>query len=108
MRFIRRKRLFESYGENTTKWLSELVLIQYLSVDSGRVDRMQQSSDKNCIKCNNELMKCETGDGIKGILVKNPTGNGLFTNKKHTIVHPYVCFQCGYTEWYAEKPSQLQ
>lgn len=67
-----------------------------------------QQSDKTCMKCDHSLLGCYADQGMKGILVKNPAGDKLFTNKKNTRINPYICTNCGYTEWYAEEPRHLQ
>lgn len=68
---------------------------------------MQNSNENFCSKCGHELIKCKVDDGPQGLLVKNPQGGGFFKNNKNTIVHPYICSECGFTEWFAEKPKNL-
>lgn len=68
---------------------------------------MINQEEKICVKCGNKLIKCYVDDGLKGLLVKNPEGDRLFSNKKLTVVNPYICSSCGFTEWYADEPEKL-
>ncbi|WP_117149099.1 hypothetical protein [Paraliobacillus zengyii] len=63
--------------------------------------------EKDCEKCGKKMIECYADQGLKGILVKNPQGETLFKNKKHTRINPYVCVNCGYVEWYARNPKDL-
>lgn len=36
-----------------------------------------------CQKCGSEMIKCYVDIGVGGLLVKNPNGDKLFTNKKN-------------------------
>lgn len=65
-------------------------------------------SDKQCQKCTGEMVDCYVDEGMKGLLVKNPEGDKLFSNKKNTTINPSVCIQCGSIEWYAENPQDLK
>ncbi|TGB03589.1 hypothetical protein [Halobacillus salinus] len=53
-------------------------------------------SDKICSKCEGNMVECYVADGLKGLLVKNPDGDKLFTNKKNTNINPNVCTDCGW------------
>jgi predicted Zn-ribbon and HTH transcriptional regulator len=53
------------------------------------------------------MIVCYTDEGFKGLTVKNPVGEKLFSNKKHTRINPNVCRNCGFVEWYAEEPERL-
>lgn len=64
--------------------------------------------EKICVKCGNQMIKCYVADGFKGLLVKNPEGDSLFSNKKHTNINPFICTDCGCVEWYAEDPEKLK
>ena len=68
---------------------------------------MDNYHERTCLKCESEMIKCYVADGLKGLLVKNPEGDRLFSNKKHTNINPYVCSNCGFAEWYADEPGKL-
>lgn len=63
---------------------------------------------KYCSKCEGSMVVCYVDQGMKGILIKNPAGDKLFTNSKNTRVNPNVCSDCGFMEWYAEEPGNLK
>ncbi|UFT98401.1 hypothetical protein KO561_14495 [Radiobacillus kanasensis] len=66
-----------------------------------------EQENKQCEKCGDTLVKCYVADGLKGLLVKNPEGDRLFSNKKNTNINPYVCGSCGFAIWYADEPKKL-
>ncbi|ENH97006.1 hypothetical protein J416_08012 [Gracilibacillus halophilus YIM-C55.5] len=66
------------------------------------------TEEKYCEKCNQKMIASQVDEGgLKGLLIKNPKGAQLFQNKKHTRLNPYVCPNCGLTEWYANEPDRL-
>lgn len=63
--------------------------------------------DHLCPKCKNILTKCiATGVVTKLSATKLP--EKVFTTKESSQLFPFVCPNCGYTEWYAEKPENLK
>lgn len=60
-----------------------------------------------CPKCNCELTKCLASGGIKNLtVIKLP--EKIFTSKETSGVFPFVCSNCGYIEWYADKPENIK
>lgn len=60
-----------------------------------------------CPKCNGVLTKCIATGGIQKFSVtKLP--EKIFTNKETSVIFPFACSNCGYIEWYAEKPENLK
>ncbi|MBP3951664.1 hypothetical protein [Bacillus suaedae] len=68
---------------------------------------MTINHEKSCVKCGSDMIECYVDQGLKGLLVKNPSGEQLFKNKKNTRMNPFVCIKCGYAEWYADTPEDL-
>ncbi|SDL85966.1 hypothetical protein [Sediminibacillus halophilus] len=68
---------------------------------------MHNRQERTCLKCGDKIIKCYVDDGLKGLLVKNPDGDRLFSNKKNTNINPFICTNCGFAEWYADKPEDL-
>lgn len=63
--------------------------------------------NNSCVKCNGILIKCIANGGIKNFTVtKLP--EKVFTTKETSNIFPFVCSNCGYTEWYAEKPENFK
>lgn len=63
--------------------------------------------DHLCPKCKAVLTKCiATGVVTKFSATKLP--EKVFTTKETSQLFPFVCSNCGYTEWYAEKPENLK
>jgi hypothetical protein len=57
------------------------------------------SMDKKCVKCDAVLVRCAaTSAAVAFMAVKEPVR--YFTTKESSELHPYVCTQCGYTEWF--------
>lgn len=82
-----------------------IVYITYIKLSG--VNSMRNNQERTCLKCEDKMIKCYVADGLQGLLVKNPDGNGLFSNKKNTKINPFICTNCGFAEWYAEKPEDL-
>lgn len=61
-----------------------------------------------CPKCNGKLIKCvaPVGIGFNLNACKFPLKNPL--TKIRSEIFPYVCFECGYTEWYVEDFKKLK
>lgn len=60
-----------------------------------------------CPNCNVILTKCIASGGIKNFtVIKFP--EKLFTSRESSSVFPFVCSNCGYTEWYADNPQNLK
>lgn len=58
---------------------------------------------KRCPKCNSEMAQCVFESipmNVKSVCQK------LYVDKT-TEIMPYVCIQCGYTEFYAKYPQKL-
>ncbi|WP_094551278.1 hypothetical protein [Petroclostridium xylanilyticum] len=60
-----------------------------------------------CSKCEKELTKARATSAIgKFSAIKEPIK--LFTTKESSVMTPYVCSNCGYVEWYVEKPENFR
>ncbi|MEC3884963.1 hypothetical protein VKA52_14600 [Halobacillus sp. HZG1] len=68
---------------------------------------MDNSEKRTCLKCGSEMTKCYVAEGFRGLLVKNPEGDRIFSNKKNTNINPVICTHCGFAEWYADEPENL-
>ena len=63
--------------------------------------------EKTCAKCNAVLTRCvATSAAGKFSAIKEPVKN--FTNKESSELRPYVCADCGYTEWYVDEPEHFK
>lgn len=61
----------------------------------------------SCRKCNEVLTKCLASGGISNFSVmKLPIK--VFSTKETSRIFPFVCSNCGYIEWYAEKSENLK
>lgn len=61
----------------------------------------------SCPKCNEVLTKCLASGGIKNFtVVKLP--EKIFSTKETSTISPFVCSNCGYTEWYADQPENIK
>lgn len=58
-----------------------------------------------CPKCNEKLTKCIIYNGydFKAVLINAKS----FTENSSNMI-PYVCSNCGYIEWYVEKPENFK
>ncbi len=65
--------------------------------------------DKKCLKCETILTKCIAIHGGDGNFVayKEPYTD-LQNRKTATEMHPYICSNCGYVEWYVDKPENFK
>jgi len=63
--------------------------------------------ERKCIKCDTLLTKCIATSVIgKFSAVKLPVKN--LTTKESSELHPFVCSNCGHTEWYVDKPENFK
>lgn len=59
---------------------------------------------KKCSKCGQTLTKCYIDwNNLKLFVKKSPPK--IFA--KNIELEPFVCSNCGYTEWYANNPEKL-
>lgn len=68
---------------------------------------MNKQEEKACPKCEHKMIQCYVDSGLKGLLVTNPEGDKLFSNRKNTTINPFICANCGFTEWYAAQVENL-
>ena len=60
-----------------------------------------------CPKCSTSLTKCVATSAVgKFSAVKLPVKK--FTTKESSELYPFVCSNCGYTEWYVEIPQSFK
>lgn len=60
-----------------------------------------------CAKCNCKLTKC-IAYGTMGHFTATKLPEKIFTTKETSNLFPYVCSNCGYTEWYVDKPERFK
>ena len=64
--------------------------------------------DKKCVKCKTVLTKCKAfAGGGKFAAYKEPYTD-LQNRATETEMHPYICSNCGYVEWYVENPEKFR
>ncbi|WP_368487944.1 hypothetical protein [Clostridium sp. BJN0013] len=61
---------------------------------------------KKCSKCNANLVECHIEFNTFSMLVAKTPRKHLF-NLKPTELFPFVCPNCGFTEWYAKDLTKL-
>ncbi len=63
--------------------------------------------EHQCAKCNIKMTRSRAVGG-RGKLsaVREPVK--YFTNKESSTLIPFVCSQCGLTEWYVENPENFK
>lgn len=58
---------------------------------------------KKCSKCNGEMVQCSFESFPMNVKSISPK---LYVNKTTEII-PYVCLNCGFTDFYAKDPNRL-
>ena len=65
--------------------------------------------DKKCVKCETILTKSIAIAGGDGNFVAYKEPYTELKNKKTvTEMRPYICSNCGYVEWYVDKPENFK
>jgi predicted nucleic-acid-binding Zn-ribbon protein len=65
--------------------------------------------DKKCVKCESLLTESVAivgGDG--NFLAFKAPYTELKNKKTATQIYPYICSNCGYVEWYVDKPENFR
>lgn len=61
----------------------------------------------SCPKCKTIMTRARATSAIgKFSAVKEPVQH--FTTKESSQMLPFVCSECGYVEWYVEKPENFK
>ncbi|MBE3571056.1 MAG: hypothetical protein IMW92_13460 [Bacillales bacterium] len=63
------------------------------------------TTNKVCSKCNHELVACYIRNSLELYIKKLPK---KLMSKKESVVDPYVCTNCGLTEWYVREPDKFK
>jgi predicted nucleic-acid-binding Zn-ribbon protein len=65
--------------------------------------------DRKCVKCETILTKSVALVGGDGNFVACKAPCTELKNKKTvTEIRPYICSNCGYVEWYVDKPENFK